>query len=140
MYWLNLNPATWTLTCSGGTFGGPTYAQVTLSTNNIAVDFRQGNANVDVNFGTWGALTGSAVQNGSTNPGPGSGGTSGTGSGGGSGGGGGGGGGGSGSAGDSGGGGCAAREDANFAAAALALVAIALLVGARLRRTRHGVC
>ena len=63
----------------GGTFVGPTYAQVTLTTNNVAVDFRQGNVNVDINFGTWGALTGSAVQNGSTNPGAGSGGTGGSG-------------------------------------------------------------
>ncbi|KAA0218226.1 hypothetical protein EDM80_01575 [bacterium] len=134
MYWLNLNPATWTLTCSGGSFGGPTYAQVTLSTNNVAVDFRQGNVNVDVNFGAWGALAGSAVQNGSTNPGPGSGGTSGTGSGGGSGGGGGGG--TPASSSDSGGGGCTTQE-APFATGMLAWLALAGLALARLRRCRR---
>ncbi len=136
MYWLNLNPATWTLTCSGGSFGGPTYAQVTLSTNNIAVDFRQGNVNVDVNFGAWGALAGSTVQNGSTNPGPGSGGTSGTGSGGGSGGGGGGGGGSPAPSSDSGGGGCTTQE-AHVAAGLLAWLALGSLLLARLTRCRR---
>lgn len=136
MYWLNLNPATWTLTCSGGSFGGPTYAQVTLSTNNIAVDFRQGNVNVDVNFGAWGALAGSTVQNGSTNPGPGSGGTSGTGSGGGSGGGGGGGGGSPAPSSDSGGGGCTTQE-AQVAAGLLAWLALGSLLLARLTRCRR---
>ncbi len=135
MYWLNLNPATWTLTCSGGTFVGPTYAQVTLTTNNVAVDFRQGNVNVDINFGTWGALTGSAVQNGSTNPGAGSGGTGGSGSGGG--------GGstpppsGSSGTGDAGSGGCTSREHAGDFAALLVLTAGVLFVSARLKRTRR---
>ena len=133
MYWLNLNPATWTLTCSGGSFGGPTYAQVTLTTNNVAVDFRQGNVNVDVNFGAWGALTGSAVQNGSTNPGPGSGGTSGTGSGGGSGGGGGGGGGSSGT-GDAGGGGCTSNETSDWITGLMAVLGL-VLIAINLRRS-----
>jgi uncharacterized protein YkwD len=131
MYWLNLNPATWTLTCSGGTFGGPTYAQVTLTTNNIAVDFRAGNSTVDVNFGAWGALTGSGTQNGSTNPGVGSGGTSGSGSGGGgtpgpgpS----------TGGSSDTGGGGCTTDEHTVWFAALLAMLACALWSATRFRR------
>ncbi|MCC6466192.1 MAG: hypothetical protein IT463_12705 [Planctomycetes bacterium] len=115
---------TWGVTAYGGSFGGPKYAQVTVSASNIAVDFRSNSDTVDVNFGgpsggtgTWGILPGSATQDGSSKPAtaydP-------TGSGGG--------GGGSGSTGTGGGGGggCASGDAPSWAL--LALAALALLV------------
>jgi len=136
MYWLQVNPATWTLTVSGGGFSGTRYAQVTVTTANISVDFRSNSTSADVSFGSWGALATSATQNGSIDPGPGTGGTGGSGSGGGGGGPGPGPGSGGSSSGDGGGGGCVVEADSNHGWLMLIAAMLALAAGLHLAARR----
>lgn len=61
---------TWVLEVSGGSFSGTRWAKITISDQNVQVDFRSNSNNADINFGSWGQLTGSASVDGSTMPAP----------------------------------------------------------------------
>ncbi|MBX3458703.1 MAG: hypothetical protein KF696_01915 [Planctomycetes bacterium] len=124
---------TWVLEVSGGSFSGTRWAKITVSGQNVQVDFRSNSNNADINFGSWGQLPGSASVDGSTMPAPpptsggGGGGTGGGGSGGT------GGGGGSGPVEYGGSNSCVAGHGTHWALLAMALLAMAAV---SLRRTR----
>lgn len=47
---IDVSSGSWTVTCTGGSFSGTATANVTVASDNIAVDFNSGNASGEVNF------------------------------------------------------------------------------------------